>query len=185
VAVQDYVRRMVSVHELIPKTEELGHDNPRYLARVSPLLPNFPAEVLSSWFGEQPDIIEKYAFLGFKRFMFTREKFLLECLPGDEALRPGSKSLKTLAEESAWKKRGLTQWMKTHGTWPVPPIILNTVESALPPFPPIEFKTPYHLLEGYHRLALAHHFVHEAGIFVKPLPFWVVRISSSDVTSEA
>jgi hypothetical protein len=166
---------MPTIEEITPAQDELGRLNPKYIERVGPLLPNFPHEVLTSWFGEQPDTVKAFAPLDYERFKFELEHFDIDKLPGQEVLREGSKTLKVLEEEAGWKKRGLMRWMEANKTWPVPPVLLKTDNSVIAPECTLPLRTPYHLLEGYHRLALAHRFVRE-GLFTDPLPFWVVRI---------
>jgi hypothetical protein len=167
---------MVCIDDLVPRTHELGSNNPVYLGRVGPLLPRFPAEVLSSWFGEQPDTVKTYAFLGYDRLEFKQIEFEISHLPGPESFRDGAKSLEGLIAESDWMKRRLKTYMETHQEWSVPPIVLDTNSSAIPNNTPIILRRPWHLLEGYHRVALANCYL-RAGIIKKPLTFWIARIS--------
>ena len=166
----------IRVDDLVPLTHELGRSNPAYLQRVQPLLPDFPSEVLSSWFGEQPDTVKTYAFLGYDRLLFERVEFEIHKLPGEETFRDGAKSINALINESAWMKRGLKHCMETNKNWPVPPILLDTNASVLPQKVPLILKQPYHLLEGYHRVALAHSYV-STRVITTSLAFWVARIT--------
>ena len=49
-----------------------------YCRRMRPLLPNFPAEVLSQWFFDHWSQIDDYAWLGFDRLRFDRREWTSE-----------------------------------------------------------------------------------------------------------
>lgn len=61
-----------TLEELMLSNTELGCLNAAYIARVQPFLPEFPAEVLGSWFSEHPKALETYYPLGLENFRFHR-----------------------------------------------------------------------------------------------------------------
>jgi hypothetical protein len=131
--------------------------------------------VLSSWFGEHPAAIQIFYHLDFERFTFREVAFAPETLPGEETFRDGARSIDTLVQESDVTHRGLKVYLEQHANWPVPPILLDTGSSTLPPHVPFSLKRPYHLLDGYHRIALAHRLI-GSGLITTPLTFWMARI---------
>lgn len=86
---------------------------------------------------------------------FEKKKFSTVDLGGSNVFRSGSKSLKKLLEDIPIAHLRLKYYWNKHGTWPVPPIILNVSNSTVPPVFQQPLQSPYHLLEGYHRMALA------------------------------
>jgi len=143
-----------SLEELKPTTAELGGQNPDYIARVQPLLPNFPTEVLGSWFSEHPTALGAYYPLGLENFRFRRERWSAGALGGEAILRKGT-CLAKLFRDLDVTHRLVRTFMHRDGTWAIPPIVLDVANSVIPPEFDHSLNDERQLLKGHHRFAMA------------------------------
>lgn len=129
----------------------------QYLKRVGALLPKFPFPVLTQWFYDHPQTVAQYDWLNFPSLNFTLETWKTDAIPTSSF---GNVSCVMLYKENYFTGRAksertdrLGSYFIDHGTWPVPPIILENFNAEFT-FPHgFKCGTPYHLLEGHNRLA--------------------------------
>lgn len=166
---------------------------PEYLARVRRLLPNWPDEVLESWFYDNSgDILEPYGFLDFSRFEFRRESWPLERLLGIEATldtwlwqhqREGTSPCELFDFHHAGSgmanvRNWLTHYMVEHGTWSTPIVLLDNLGGVYR-FPHGEpLKSPVHLLEGHRRITYLD-CLRQRGLAAPTHDVWLVTINSA------
>lgn len=166
---------MPTIEELLPSNDELGPQNPRYLARVGLLLPHFPPAALGSWFSEHPLALETYHPLGLENLRFRLERWTAEAIGGAEILRTGT-SLAKLQQDLEVSNRWVRDGMMKNGTWNSPPIVLDVERSIIP----VSFTHPLrdkkHLLEGHHRFAMAM-LLAENGDPIEH-DFWIVTVEA-------
>lgn len=146
-------RRFLAQLQRLDNEEELEKEPfEQYLARVRPLLPRFPEEVIRDWVYRHCQDLYGYDWLDFDRFAFRRETWATERVIRD---------VQTWNEETvaAWEHliddgepRRLESYMLAEGTWPVPISVIDSPH-AIPRRRARFFKGPFQLLEGHHRLA--------------------------------
>lgn len=158
--------------DVVPLENERGR-NPAaqeaYLTRGSPLLPNFPKEILIDWFQEQPFAAQKWAFLDVTKLEWSRESLTL---PGAEIFWGGKSQLNRLVKDITWERPWVYKHVQENGTWTAPPIILKASGLVYLQNPPQPLNAPLHLAEGFHRVAAAHAL--SATVNLRPLhEFWV------------
>jgi hypothetical protein len=145
-------------------------------------LPSWPDEVLREWLHRHAGGgADKYEFLGFERFRFTRETWPLEKVPGTEACERNWSNFAwspSLYERATEPYDWLAQFMVERGTWNTPVILLENHEARLT-FPWGDLlKHPYHLLEGHRRLSFLERLRHDG----RALPMhdvWLVRLADT------
>jgi hypothetical protein len=126
-----------------------------YLGRVGPLLPGLPSEILEQWMFRHDRDISDYAWLSLRD---------LQCRPVTWSLEEIAANIDTTWSEELIAKhqqlflsnseltnKWLVRRMSESGTWPVPPIILDNSLKLLRP-DGLELGTPYHFVEGHHRM---------------------------------
>lgn len=146
-------RRFLANLQRVDNEKELEWESfDRYLARVHPLLPTFPEEVIRDWVYRHCEELYRYDWLDFDRFVFRRENW-----PTQKVIQ----EVQTWNEGTvaAWEPliddghpRRLETFMLTEGTWPVPISVIENPR-AIPRPRARHFKEPFQLLEGHHRLA--------------------------------
>lgn len=146
---------MLDIEEIRPRAAENGSQNPIYISRVSSLLPNFPNEVLGSWFSDHLGTVDDFFPLGLENLRFQQKRLFIEDIGGQAVFRHGSRSVKALLDDMPIAHLRLKKYWDENGIWPVPPILLDVNASVIPPSFEQKLQSPYHLLEGYHRMALA------------------------------
>lgn len=124
-----------------------------YLARVQPLLPTFPSEVIRDWVYRHCEALYDYAWLDFHRFnfrneMWSTERVVAEVQTWNEATVKGWERLIYDGHP-----RALESFMLEKGTWPVPITVIEEPKSIPRRQARRLFREPYQLLEGHHRLA--------------------------------
>jgi hypothetical protein len=151
-----------------------------YVARVGPLLPNMPADVLQQWFYEHWIQFEAdYGWLGFTSLTFELAELATDQVPeadfGHEELlvsRTGffeRKSPFTPRMERVWR------YMSEHGTWPRPVIVLENSRGSVPfPFGGGHGR-PYHLIEGHNRVSCFRAFRRQGRHLAARHHMWLVR----------
>ncbi len=126
---------------------------PHFLRRVKPLLPSFPVQVIEDWVYRHCEALYDYAWLDFDHF-----EFRLESWPTDRVIA----DVQTWNEDTlrAWENlinngypRKLESFMLSHGTWPVPIVVIDQPRKIPRKTARRVFREPYQLLEGHHRLA--------------------------------
>jgi hypothetical protein len=119
------------------------------------VLQNWPEEVSREWLYRHPDCINKYAFLNFETFSFSKEVWIIEQLPGREAFKNENfcDNFSDVEKRAERPNDWLANYMLRAGTWNTPIVLLyNKTEEFI--FPDGEsFKKPFHLLEGHRRLS--------------------------------
>lgn len=119
------------------------------------VLPNWPEEVLIEWLHRHADFIDKYAFLRFETFSFSREPWPLEYIPGRQAFADERfcDSFSNIEERAKNPYDWLAIYMLREGTWNTPIVFLqNKLGQFRFPYG-LPLKHPYHLLEGHRRLS--------------------------------
>lgn len=133
------------------KTEAL----PDYLARVGPLAPFIPENVLAQWlYRHWRGFESNWSFID-----LARHHFELQSWPRERLLQIGSRHMEAierwqelLSHNSYVRRSWLGDYMLHQGSWPEPIIVLATDEQSLYP-DGRAMPVPYCLLEGHHRLA--------------------------------
>jgi hypothetical protein len=142
--------------QLLPLVDEAGGKTEsfaEYQNRVSPLLPRFPEEVLRDWlYKHGRNALYLDGCIDIHALTFRDESW-----SASDILEKVSTSQHETV--SGWKRailgdlhRGgpLGSFMVKHGTWPVPPVVLDNDTD-------VHFRSGilfhrFHLLEGHHRL---------------------------------
>lgn len=128
-----------------------------YAARVREVLPNFPESVIAQWFQDHHGIIPQYAWLDYPRLSFRLASFDLR-----ELALPGLAEHPTVVQYRDYFVKGvdslrlrrLAEFMRDRGTWPVPPILVDTSERQIESPWGLKYSRPYDVLEGHHRMAV-------------------------------
>lgn len=169
----------LSIRELEIQEDEFGLPRSIYLDRVATRLSHFPREIIDTWFREHPDSMRQWFPLGYEDLRFEKLKFTTKELGGTDIFKQGARCPEDILASMPIDHLLLLRYWQTHKDWPVPPILLDVRSSILPTSFPFPLREPYHLIEGYHRLALAIDADRHA-----PAPitrdYWVVRILASD-----
>jgi len=128
-----------------------------YAQRLQRSLPNFPCDVIIQWFFEHRQTIHQNSWLSYRNLRFKKIELL-----SSELSRP-ELSTDPLVEhfEEQINARNpderlarIHQFFVQNKTWPVPPIVLyNPGNTVVTPYG-LQLDSPYHLLEGRHRLAV-------------------------------
>jgi hypothetical protein len=163
-----------TIEDLTIREEELGQSRSIYVARVAQLLPNFPNDVLETWLCEHPESMKQSFPLGFGNFRFEKVQRTTVELGGAAIFRKGT-SLAKLRDDMRITHLRLQRYWDDHGDFPSPPILIDTSASAIPAAFPHPLQEPIHLLEGYHRVALA---INADAVAAAPIArtYWLVRI---------
>lgn len=142
---------------------------------------DWPDEVLREWLYRHWNQIEKYQFLNFERFRFTRESWPSERVPGCEAMdgSDGRPLFTGLFERARDPWDWLARYMVEHGTWNTPIVLLDN-RRADREFPDDgrALKAPFHLLEGHRRLSLFQE-LRDQGRAAAAHDVWLVRIAAA------
>ena len=124
-----------------------------YAERIRSRLPNFPAEVISQWFYEHPQAIERYCWLDFPNLHFEAgnvgaDVLSLSCLKSNPTVTQYRDHF--LGENQSRRMERLAQYIALHGTWPVPPIMLSNISGEFVWPRGTKCTAPYELIEGSH-----------------------------------
>lgn len=119
------------------------------------VLPGWSEEVLVEWLYRHAGHVEKYAFLDFQTFTFSRQIWSLEKMPGREAFDDSRfcDSFSNVAERAARGRDWLANYMLERGTWNTPIVLLGNKEGRHQFKNGRKLKQPFHLLEGHRRLS--------------------------------
>jgi hypothetical protein len=130
---------------------------PEYCARLKEVLPRFPPTVLTQWFYEHWDDIDRYAWLDYDRLDFQHAAWTTTAVISSGLLENQSVQVdRRHFEEGVRSPRiqRIAEHFESHGTWPVPPIFLANHRADIVRPDGFQLTSPYHLLEGHHRTAL-------------------------------
>lgn len=140
---------------LRPSPGDLPESFEVYRARVSPLLPGWPDEVLLQWlFQHFAVVVARYGWLDFGTLSFAREvwpvqRILSSVRAFNEAAVESWKTL--LFADADFYDSPLGTFMIEHGTWPVAPVVIDN--AACFGMPDGKAIHRWELIEGHHRLA--------------------------------
>lgn len=128
-----------------------------YAARVQSYLPDFPRAIIIQWFYDHPQCIDQYSWLDYQSLQFTltkfgNEKLTLPCLACNETVVQYRDHF--LNGDNSRRMKRIADYIRTEGTWPLPPIILDNPNSKLTAPNGLRYAHPYDLLEGNHRMAV-------------------------------
>lgn len=131
-----------------------GENASAFLARVSPLLPSFPPEVLESWFyPHNMEAVQGLSWMGLEQMRFRSEVWDTDRIIDDVAHEGDGIDIEfeKCCESAAYRTSyPVLKFMNDHGTWPSAPIVLdNTLNLSWPDNRPFH---RFHLLDGVHRL---------------------------------
>ena len=147
-----------------------------YKKRVGRVLPKFPVQVLQNWFYEHWVQAGEFIEYPLQKLSF-RFKYVSYCellAFAEEDRSPTQKNLEQLRSSSYqrdmaanpdWSMARLKEYQLIHGTWPVPPIVMDTLSlgstKSVLGCPCLE---PLHLIEGRRRVAVAIHYSEKAPV---------------------
>lgn len=127
--------------------------------RVTPLLPNFPLELLKDWiYRHHNDAVRTYGWLDlrllrFEKQLWPTERITLQVRSRIEGTVEGWARLFAEGGKSGHghRRSRLGTFMLNQGTWPVAPIVIADASGIETPIGVTLH--PCHLVEGHHRLA--------------------------------
>lgn len=154
-----------------------GESQADYIARVGPLLPFWPEEVLLEWLHHHPGT-STYVHLDYTKFRFEALRLPLREVPGVEASDDpdGWSDFATNLDERANDGDWLAIYMLRHGTWPSPIILLDTSAGVKHAARRGPLQAPRHLLEGHRRLAMLEE-LRRRGAAAPNHDVWLVRLA--------
>jgi hypothetical protein len=146
--------------EYLPYVNDAGEvveDRNAHYRRVSCLLPNFPEDVLGQWIYEHWSDVGRFDWLNFPSLKFTADSWTTEQVKKSGAARHEFVQMHRKHFESGdggRRTERIAKYMRQHGTWPLPPLMVQN-ESGVLGFPGGGwFCSPYHPIEGQHRLGV-------------------------------
>lgn len=156
-----------------------------YLARVQPLLPAFPEEVLMQWFHHHGVHGHEYDWLGYRSLTFQREIWCTERILSEVRSWPGNDWVagycETMLSDPVIQNGWLGKTMIDAGSWPIAPIILNNTHS-FQNSGGSRLGEPYHLLEGHRRMGMFRALNHSDEWDVQTShPVWVAIADPAEV----
>lgn len=155
-----------------------------YMARVKPVLPEMPEDVVCQWLFSHPQVIDDWDWLDFSSLSFTLEDWSISQIPAVDKdkncpVHTYRYNLDRNKPESGKGRMGrLVEYFEDNQTWPRSPIFLENAEGQYAPPGGWEMSHPYQLLEGHHRLAVFSLFRDENRLCDKH-QIWVARKSIS------
>lgn len=149
-------RELLTLAPRLDEAEQPLESGLAYYQRVQVALPNFPQEVVEQWFYEHSSTIFQNGWLNYRDLCF--ERYTLTATQLDE---PCFNSNPIVAQirysheehEDCERTSRVVDYVLKNGTWPVPPIILWHPEARVRTDWGALCSTPFHLLEGHHRIA--------------------------------
>ena len=147
-------RSFIALLQRVEDEDELEREPfEQYAARVRPLLPTYPDEVLRQWSYDNPRTMYRYAWLNFERFIFREETWSSERIVRDVQTwnEDAVRALEPVILSPGNPSR-LERYMLEHRTWPVPIIAITNPRQIRRKHARC-FREPFQLLEGHHRLA--------------------------------
>lgn len=135
-----------------------------YIARTSKILPEFPKEVIETWFCEHNSQIDEFVQYPLERLKFSLEILRTDELPlenngADYRVNQNINQLNDSRyqqnmEVYKWPMQNIKEYLFKYGTWPRPIIMLDNRGNLFPEFEGYPSGVPYHLMEGYRRVAV-------------------------------
>lgn len=143
-----------------------------YKNRISPLVPNFPDNVMEQWLYRHFEFIDyDYLNLGLERMEFSKEAWESDRIYHDINPFIGD-SFDSMGHHVYATKTWLTNFMITKRTWPQPIIVLKNENLD-------GWGKPYHLLEGHQRLDYFREiFRKEKNTLLKTHELWIVSLTN-------
>ncbi|HFK2926150.1 TPA: hypothetical protein ACGY8I_003438 [Aeromonas hydrophila] len=156
------------------KTEAL----PDYLARVAPLVPFIPDNVLSQWiYRHWRGFESNWSFIDLARHQFECESWPTARIieqTGSRHMEVVERWGEMLKHNRYVRRSWLGEYMLSQGTWSEPIIVLaSAAGSSYPDGHPLP--QPYCLLEGHHRLAYLRSMAEDAQPLQAEHQVWVCR----------
>jgi len=140
-----------------PETWNVNESEEDYITRMTPILHDWPEELLREWLYRHAGDQDEYEFLDFQTLRFQREEWPIHKIPGKEAFQDESfceSFSKTFEERVAIEPEDwLARYMKANGTWSTPIVLLDNRHGEISAPPGKVLRQPYHLLEGHRRLS--------------------------------
>ncbi|HZF11529.1 MAG TPA: hypothetical protein VFE33_22295 [Thermoanaerobaculia bacterium] len=128
-----------------------------YAQRLQRLLPNFPRDVIVQWFFEHRLTILQDSWLPYRNLCFKKIELLnSELSRSDFSTDPLVEYYeeRITAGNPDERLARIHQFFVQNKTWPVPPLVLYNPGNTVVAPQGMQCDSPYHLLEGRHRLAV-------------------------------
>lgn len=162
---------------LLDKSDKHVETIDQYYARINPLLPNFPKEVLEQWFYRHWSQIDDYAWLEYDSWQFEQVSWTAE-----QVINSGIKENSTIGVDFRHFQEGvryprqlsIVEYFESNGTWPVAPIFFENISGEISRPDGYKLTAPYHLIEGHHRAAIFRVFYDRKALNDKH-QVWVIR----------
>ena len=154
-----------------------GENWESYANRVSPLLPNFPEDVLRQWFFEHEQAPEDTEWLDHDNLTFRRVSMGTEEIPGvdsafDNYLVDRVPRLANLLESPRIKR--IHDYFLEHGTWPRPVIFLKIEREGMKTPREVDLAYPFQLIEGHKRM-IVFHALKNSGTLKDEHEIWIIE----------
>lgn len=119
--------------------------------------------------------MERYAFLQFESFVFSKQVWSLKQMPGQEAFADPTfcRSFCNVEKRAANKRDWLANYMLERGTWNTPIILLSNECGQHKSSNGEKLRQPLHLLEGHRRLSFLTG-LRQIGRALQHHPVWLV-----------
>ena len=123
--------------EYLPFVDDAGEvieERGAHCRRVRPLLPNFPDDVLSQWIYEHWSDVGRFDWLNFPSLRFHAESWSTE---QDRQCGAATHEFVQLhrkhfeAGQGGKRTDRIATYMRKHGTWPVPPLLVQNESGVL------------------------------------------------------
>ncbi|MCD4782180.1 MAG: hypothetical protein K8S27_16770 [Candidatus Omnitrophica bacterium] len=161
-------------------TDEYLENEKEYCEKMKKILPNFPEEVLLQWFYRHcRQDIDDYAWLDYPTLQFEKEKWN----SGKISLSGIQKNEKVQINKAHFEsgiKAKHTDDIKKHFeeqfTWPIAPILLYNPDNNMSLLNGYRLTSPYHPLDGNHRLGIFISFFENSIISKERMHFvWIAK----------
>lgn len=178
-----FIRDLIPIGQETPFAKEPESD---YLARVKPLLPSFPADVLLQWFHRHGvDAHGSYDWLNYRALTFTQEIWSTDRVLKQVRSWPDGDLLDAFAKAFVVDPEIRAGWlgscMVDEGSWPVPPIVLRNPDGLCDPAGTC-LGQPFHLLEGHRRVSYFRAMASDPQWTLAPdHSLWLVTVDPSQV----
>src|SRR5258708_155604 len=143
----------------LPKFSEQGVREPvgTFLERLRQAGITHPPDVLQQWFFEHWESVSVYDWLDLLALRFEERSWTTAEVPGPEISSSGfgETNIARYAEvRSTPRFAKIESFLKEHGTWPRPLIVLENPGGTLQPPMASWCRSPLNLIEGHHRLVV-------------------------------
>ena len=139
-------------------SDEYLENAKEYCKRMKIILPNFPAEVLSQWFYRHPKLaINDYAWLDYTTIKFFKKEWSSDLILSSGIANNKSVQIDKRNFEKNIKNsftESIEAYFLKYNTWPIAPILLYNPDGNLCSPYGYKYSSPYHPVDGYHRLGI-------------------------------